>query len=155
MDQAGQRTNTLVLPDFIEFLVKPARRKPAFFRDLYLIEGLSAAQIAERVGLSKTAVLERLRAQGVRNLPDRKASPNNYRLHEPPYGYSKIDGRLLVNRAELKVCRLVVELRERHKRSYKDIGVALELKGYKGRTEKRNWSHSTVARIYKRWKGKL
>ena len=124
--------------------LKPCQIKRQFFRDLFLDEGLSAAQIAERVGLSKTAVLERLRRRGIRNLLGRKTNPNHYRIHEPPYGFRKQEGRLAPCKPELKVCRTVVQMYEEKKWTYSAIGRVLELKGYRNRRGEKRRNHGTV-----------
>jgi hypothetical protein len=37
-------------------------------------------------------------------------NPLNYRVHNPPYGYRIQDGWLVLNKSEIRVCSLVVEL---------------------------------------------
>ena len=69
VDQGLKPTNRSILHDHIEFLVKPYKQKPSTYRDLYEKEGLSAAQIAERLGCSKTTVLEHLRRLGAKFHP--------------------------------------------------------------------------------------
>lgn len=147
MDQGLQRTNHLVIKDRIPFLAKPYKQKPQVYRDLYLKEGLSAAQIAERLGCSKTTVLERLRAQGIRN-PDR-------RIYHPPYGFSKLGSRLVPNRAEMRICRLVVSLHGRKGMSMRLVALELEKRGFKNRHGKVSWALTTVYGIFKRWNGKI
>ncbi len=86
-------------------------------------------------------VLERLRQEGIWNLPNRRANPNNYRLHEPPYGFRKQEGRLVPYKPELKICRIVVRMYEREKQTYSAIARELEVQGYKNRRGEKRWSH--------------
>ena len=149
------RTNRSTMHDRVGFFVKPCLQRPAAFRDLYLNEGLSAAQIAHQTGCSKTFVLNRLRKQGMQNGSGRRTDPRNYRLHDTPYGFSKNDGRLVVNKSELRVCRIIVELDASKGVSVRTIGKVLESRGIKNRKGIAVWSYGAVKRILERWRGKL
>lgn len=143
--------------DSIEFFQKCHWKNPANYSDLYLKKGLSAAQIGEKLGLPKQTVLNQLKREGIRlgTNKGRLANPENYRLAYAPYGFSKKDGRLVPNKAELKICRIVVQLRNNSKMSFHEIASELERRRIKGRTNSILWTHATVGRIYKRWNGKL
>ncbi len=74
---------------------------------MYLARGLSAAQVRAKLGISKTAVLERLDNFGIRNAASigyRIANPNKYRA-VVSNGYRKVDGQLVANKKELAICR--------------------------------------------------
>ena len=73
----------------------------------------------------------------------------------PPYGYSVQNGKLVANKSELKVCRLVVELVERNGLQQNAVARELSKRGLKNRAGKTEWNSKTVFNIYKRWKGKL
>jgi hypothetical protein len=143
--------------DTIEFFQKCHWKDPANYSDLYLKKGLSAAQIGEKLGIPKQTVLNQLKREGIRlgTNKGRLANPENYRLAYAPYGFSKKDGRLVPNKSELKVCRLVVQLRNDSKMSFYDIARDLERRKIAGRTQSTKWTHATAGRIYKRWNGKL
>jgi transposase len=155
VERPAQGTNTALIFDPIPFLVKPHKQKPQVYRDLYLKKGLSAAQIAERLGCARTTVLERLRRQGIRKSGGRMTNPDNYRLHEPPYGFSKVGGRLVPNKAEMRICRLIVELRERQGLSALSVSKELQKRGVSNRRGSATWSHHSVIRIFNRWKEKI
>ena len=146
--------NTIYLTDFIPLLLKPCKQKRKFYRDLYLKDGLSASQIAERVGISKTTVLERLREQGIRIPKGRKTNPKKYRLHHPPFGFRKIDARLVPDRSEMKVCRMIVHLRIKGM-SFRKIAIELTKRNLKNRNGMVNWSHTIIRMLYHRWKEKI
>lgn len=152
---ADKATNTPILLDFIYFSVKPFQKKFNFYLSLYLEEGLSAAQIADQIGCSKSTVLARLWKHGIRNFRTHQTHPKNYRQPQPPYGYAVREGKLVINRRELKVCRLVVNLREREKKTFSEIARELAEKKIKNRRGEISWQHVTVANIFKRWRGKL
>lgn len=78
--------------------------------------------------------------QGIRNLPGRKANPNNYRIHESPYGFRKKEGRLVTCKPELKVCRIVVQMYEKERRTYSAIARELIQRGYKNRRGEKRWT---------------
>ena len=79
---------------------------------MYLKDALSASQIADKLGISKTAVLERLHSLGIRGAPiaERMINPTNYRASVVPYGYRNVEGQLVANKKEVRICRLVVQL---------------------------------------------
>ena len=41
---------------------------------------------------------------------ERMTNPKNYRASVVPYGYRKVDGQLVTNKKEMRICRLVVQL---------------------------------------------
>lgn len=155
MERPERRANTIYLVDFIAVSLKPSITKAEILTDLYLKQGLSSSQIAEKLGCSKTMVLERLRAQGIRIGDKRKTNPNNYRLHQPPFGFSKRESKLIPNRKELRVCRMIVRYRDLKKWSYREIAKVLEEKKIKNRAGRIRWPGSTVRRIYLDWKEKI
>lgn len=117
-------------------------------------EGLSAQQVADRVGISKQAVLARLRQIGVRRTPGRGRSPDNFRYPYPPYGFRVVSQRLVLNRRELRIARLIVELRDCNGMKWAEMVEVLKAKGARTRS-KREWSSVGLRRVHKRWSGKL
>lgn len=120
-------------------------------------DGLSSTQIARRFQVSRSTILQRLGAMGIKDQPyrERSKNPQNYRMPVPPYGYSVQNGKLVANKSELKVCRLVVELVERNGLQQNAVARELSKRGLKNRAGKTEWNSKTVFNIYKRWKGKL
>jgi len=57
VDQAEYGANDIYLPDFIEIAFRKYTLNPAKIRQLYLEEGLSASQIAEKLEVSKSVVI--------------------------------------------------------------------------------------------------
>ncbi|MGZ3747370.1 MAG: hypothetical protein ACXWRE_08375 [Pseudobdellovibrionaceae bacterium] len=161
VEAAGIGTNSFpnraTYLDSIEFFQKCHWKNTANYKDLYLKKGLSAAQIGEQFGVPKQTVLNQLQREGIRlgSNKGRLANPENYRLAYAPYGFSKKDGRLILNKAELKTCRLVVQLRNNSKMSSQEIARELVRRRIKNREDSISWSHTAVGRIYKRWNGKL
>jgi DNA-binding Lrp family transcriptional regulator len=155
VDRVGQRTNTSVLVDFIWFSPKPYSIKPELLRELYQEKGFSSNQIAIQLDVSKTVVLERLRALGIHTKSGRVTNPNNYRHHEPPYGYRIKDGKLVSDKKEMQISRLVVELRTRQGWAFARIASELMRKGYRNRRGETVWHHHSVNKIFQRWSGKL
>jgi IS30 family transposase len=143
--------------DSIEFFQKCHWKNPDNYSDLYLKKGLSAAQIGERLNIPKQTVLNQLKREGIRlgTNKGRLANPENYRLAYAPYGFAKKDGKLIPNKSELKICRLVVQLRNDSKMSFHEIARELERRRIKGRSDSVSWTHATVGRIYKRWNQKI
>jgi hypothetical protein len=85
----------------------------------------------------------------------RSTNPENYRCRVPPYGYSIKAGKLTPNKAELRIARMVVELVGRQGKSANWTAQEFGRKGYKARSGRATWDHSTIRSIFKRWKDKL
>ncbi len=125
---------------------------------MYLGRGLSAAQVSAVLGISKTAVLERLHTLGIRNEAskgERMTNPNNYRATVVPYGYRNANGQLVANKKEIRICRLVVQLINELGLSLNGAARELMQKNIKNRNGNVWWDHSMVRSIYKRWNGKI
>jgi hypothetical protein len=123
-----------------------------------LKDGLSASQIAGELGISKTAVLEKLHTLGIRNVAstgERMINPKNYRAPVVPYGYRNIDGQLAANKKEVRICRLVVRLINDQRLSLQGVARELMQKNIKNRNGNVWWDHSMVRGIYRRWNGKI
>jgi hypothetical protein len=148
-------TNRTYIVDIINFSVKPGRVKIEEIQELYLKKGLSAAQIATKLEVSDSFVFERLRATGVRYSPSRNLNPENYLCPTPPYGYKKRSGKLLPNKTELRVCRLIVQLIDHEKLTVAAVARELTRQKIRNRKGTIEWGHSTVKRIYNRWHGKI
>ena len=121
----------------------------------YVDSNPSSVQIAENVGASKQMVLSRLRSAGVFQEKGRGRSAENYRFpNTAPFGKRVRDGRLVVNPVEVKIARLIVELRNRKSASWALICLQLNEKGYRTR---RNtpWQEYNARHVYKLWRGKL
>jgi hypothetical protein len=115
--------NRVTYLDSIEFFQKCHWKNSANYRELYLEKGFSAAQIGEKLGIPKQTVLSQLKRDGIRKggYNGELANPTNYRLAYAPYGFSKKNGRLVPNKAELKICRLVIQLKNDSNLSFRGI----------------------------------
>jgi len=156
VDQAVRWTNYPKYLHSFPFQSRPYRPKAKNLRNWYLDDGMSASQIAEKLGVSKTFVLDRLREMGIRDGGDtnRLTNPTNYRSSAIPYGFRVKDGKLVPHYAELKICRKVVALvREGH--SYRSVARELTKSEFRNRQGRSAWEHSTIISIYKRWKDRL
>lgn len=157
MDQFGRGTNRPYLVDFVPVCFSPQLINSAEIRHFYEKEGLSVSQIAERYGVVKSVILRRLRQMGVETEKGylRQSNPNNYRRAKPPYGYLVKNGKLVLNKSELKVCRLVVEMMGRQDKGARETARELMNRGFKNRQGDVSWGHLVVQQILKRWNGKI
>lgn len=157
VEQPEYGTNTSYLVDFIKIMFSAKHLNLEEIRDFYLNRGLSAAQIARHFEVAKSVILSRLHDLGIQEgrSAHRSTNPENYRLHVAPYGYAVRDGRLIPNKAEMKLCRLVVELVARRGFSANAAAKELGKRGYKNRSGHTKWDHSTIQSIFNRWKEKL
>jgi hypothetical protein len=157
VDQLEYGKNHSYLYDFIRICYSGKQLNPEEITRLYVKERLSAAQISNRYGVAKSVIvswLTRLAIAPGTNVGS-KTNPNNYRHHNPPYGYKVQDGKLVLNKAELKICRLIVELIARRKFSNRAAARELIKQGLKNRSGKLSWSHHMVQQIFNRWKNKV
>jgi len=82
-------------------------------------------------------------------------NPNNYRAPIAPYGYKVINCKLSPYKKELKICRLVVTLKNEGDISFNAVAKELAERKVKNRSGKTYWDHKMIQSIYKRWNGKL
>jgi hypothetical protein len=157
VDQPEYGTNTPFFIDFLPICLSAKLVNPQEIRALYVEQGLSAAQVARRLRISKAVVLARLHGLGIRDddKPKRYTSPENYRCPVPPFGYSVEGGKLVTSKAELRVCHAIVELIQRSGLSSTATAKELSRRKLKNRAGSSNWSHGSVLAIYRRWKDKI
>ena len=157
IDQPEVGTNRPYVIDFIKITVNPKLIGAVEIKALFIKSGLSAAQIAERYGVSKSFILSAIHRSGVKigTNVGRSTDPKNYRNNSPPYGYSIRDGKLVPNKSEMKICRIVVELRGRRKHSTTQVCKELEKRGFKNRKGNTVWNPNTILNIFKRWNEKI
>ena len=154
VDRVGCCAHQELLCDFIEMQVGCRPKSSNKIPKRYLESELSSQQIADEFGVSKQFVLTQLRAAGIRKTARRGRSPENYRFHNPPYGYRARNGKLETDPSEMKVARLIVELRDRQGKSFSEIASELNKRGWRNR--KRNeWNKVAIRHIHRRWTAKL
>ena len=157
VNQPEYGTNTSYLTDFIRISFKPQLLNPLEISNLYLKQCLSAAQIAAHYGVSKSVIIcwvNRLKI-GSKSAKGRMTNPKNYRHANPPYGYKVKDNKLVLNKSEIKVCRVIIDLMGRNKYSPTETINALMARCYKNRKGGTAWGYLAVQKIFKRWKDKL
>lgn len=125
--------------------------------ELYLEKRLSINQIASLYRVARTVIRSRLRDLGIDidAVKPVSTNPENYRCRIPPYGFLVRDGKLLPDRMEMIICRLVVELIHRNGRTHSEVARELTQRGLKSRSGKSKWDSKTIFNIFKRWKDKL
>lgn len=157
MQQPEYGTNCSYYVDFIELCLDIKLLNSEEIGKLYVEKKLSINQIASRYRVSRTVIRSRLRDLGIDTDAAKPATtnPENYRCNTPPYGFQVRNGKLLPNRLEIKICRLVVELIQRNGRNHSEVARELARRGIKSRTGKAKWDSKTVFNIFKRWKDKL
>ena len=152
VDQVSAWTNRSNILDSFDFVFDTNLIKPEIYKELYLKQGLSASQIGLKFNVSKAYILSKLHELGIRKKPtERRLNPQNYRHHNPPYGLHVKDGVLKEYRTEVKVCRLVVSLRNEKSMSFRAIAEELKSRGVRNRQGEVSWHHCAISQIYKRW----
>lgn len=157
VDQPEYGTNTPYLIDFIKICLAPKLASTEEIRHLYTVKGQSTAQIAKQLRVSKSFVLARLQSVDIRSEEKGKryTSPDNFRCPVAPFGYSAENAKLIPNKAELRVCHVIVDLMKRKDLSAREVAKELGRRGLKNRAKQTVWSHGSVLSIYRRWKDKL
>lgn len=156
VEHAERSTYPSYLSEMIHFQVPTATQNPREIAKLYLEQRLSSAQIAQKLGCTKGYILLNLKRLGLlRRKSEAKTDPTNYRSSNPPYGFRIADHKLVTYAAEIKVCRMIVDLIDRKGLNKSQAAERLIQKGIKNRAGVVNWRNSTVTRIYKQWKNKL
>ena len=157
VDHSWYGTNSSYYIDIIEFSPKPYVVQSSKLLYFYQKKGLSAKQVADELGVSKSFVLERLHELGIRSRSgqNRMMNPENYRHHNPPFGYQVKNGKLLPYKPELKVCRLIVQMIRDKGYGFRETARELEKRGLKNRKGQKKWGHYVVTQIFNRWKEKL
>ena len=157
VDQPEIGTNTSYLIDFIQITPFCKQARNDRIRQLHSQSGLSTNQIAQKLGVSKTSVIESLHDMGIRSGSSGgpRTNPDNYRCPTPPYGYRVKDSRLVVYKPELKICRLVVHLIGHEKYSATKTAKELTSRHIKNKQGTLYWDHKIVKRIFDRWNGKI
>ena len=154
MDRAERCSNHFYLTDILEFFTRPKRVKTSVLTNLYQNKDLTSSQIADKIGVSKQTVLNRLRKAGIKNSSNKGRSPKNYTHPNPPYGYKVRNQRLCPNSKEIRVIRLIVGAIEQQGLTLSATARLLNEKGYLNR-KRCQWGHFSICKIYKRWEGKV
>jgi len=79
---------------------------------------------------------------------------DNYRFPNPIFGKKANRGRLETNASEMKIVRLIVELRDRQGWSFPRIADELNNRGHRNR-KCTAWHRVSVRHVYKNWTGKI
>jgi len=140
--------------DILKFEPIPSSIALGKIRDLYVKSGFSLSQIAEQIGLSKSAVLSRLQHLGIEKVRNTGMAPSNFRRSQSvPFGKKIVNGILVDCRKELKAGRLIVELKERKKLDWESVVKKLNAAGF--RTKKGElWKAGTVKATHRKLLGK-
>ena len=157
MQEPEYGTNTPYYIDFIQICLAVKFINNEEVRELYQERGLSASQLASRFKVSRAVIFSRLQEMGISEgtQSGRQTNPQNYRCRVPPYGFAIQSGKLVPNRLEMKICRLVVELVQRQGKGQTETARELSRLGYKNRSGSNIWNSRTVFNILRRWKDKL
>jgi len=155
--QSEYGTNAPYLADFIEICLKVNLLNLAKIREMHEEQGLAASQIASHFGVARSVISARLREMGInpQSGAGRLTDPKNYLCSTAPYGFSVRNGKLVTNKAELRICRMVVSLIQRDGKNMSEVARELTHKKFKNRAGREKWNSKTVFNIYKRWKDKI
>ena len=109
----------------------------------YVANGLSAKQIAQEFGVSKTSVLEALKRE---KIPLRAPNQSHGRPSKPPYGKRYLRGKLVNCNIEQRNIQLIAKLK-RQGDSNRAIASHLERLGIPTRQGHPRWHHELIKSI--------
>ena len=157
MGQPEYGTNHSYYIDFIQICLAVKFIHNDEIRVLYQEKRLTTNQIASRFKVSRTVIQCRLRDLRIEEniLTNKVNNPQNYRCRVAPYGFAIESGKLVPNRLEVKICRLVVQLVQHQGKGHSEAARELTRLGYKNRSGNAVWDSKTIFNIVKRWKDKL
>lgn len=141
--------------DIIQFFQNPAKSNFDEFRQLYL-KGLSLNEVSEQTGFPVSTIRDELIANGVPLRANNKVTANDPKKPARafwgaiPYGYTVLDGKLVIDPKEIKIVRKILAF---HKKgmSFNTIAKTLTAEKIPSKTGRR-WNDKTVARIIRRTK---
>jgi len=150
-------TNQPYYIDFIQICLAVKFINNDEIKELYQEKGLTINQIASRFKVSRTVIQCRLRELRITDcIPVNKLnSHQKYRCRVAPYGFAVESGKLVPNRLEVKICRLVVQLVQCQGKTQSEAGRELSRLGHKNLSGNTVWDSKTIFNILKRWKDKL
>ena len=121
----------------------------------WINSGWSLSQIAEDLGASKTWVVGRVQRYCIK-VPKkgRMTNPENYRHHVPPFGFRKNGNRLYPCQKQQRVCRKVVQWRQKENLSFNAIAKRLKGEGALNSRSGTYWDHKATKKIFETWKDK-
>jgi len=155
VEQRETWKNRCKLLDSFDFTFNLKLIEPQVWRNLYQVQGLSAAQIASKFNAPKSTILDILHELGLQSEGNkgRSTRPDNYRAPNPPYGYKVLAGKLKTDPIELKTCRRIVELARNQKLNWSAIADELNRLGTPTRQGGKSiWHRHIVRKVYDRWK---
>ena len=120
----------------------------AFLSELYLKKQLSAAEIANKLKISKTTILKKLKEF---NITTRAPHLPHGRLSQTKYGMKLQKGTLKPLKKEMRVIALIKKLHAK-KLSYRNICEILINMGISTKNKSRKWHPEMIRRIIDRRK---
>ena len=119
-------------------------------RQKFIVEGLSAREIAKRLGCSSTTVKKYLRLYGIRKGIRRGKARYNLAL-----GEKMVKGRVMPHKAELRIQSMIIDMHKNEKLPARAIARLLDTMKVPTKRQGKKWDHSVVIDILKRggvWK---
>ena len=144
----GEGQNLFSIPyliDFIEVFRLPDYQNKDVLQQKFLVEGLSAAQMAKEFGCSKTAVKDHLRKFGIR-----KNTVNGKTRHNLAVGEKIIKGQVVAHQREGKLLASIQQMHTKEGLSATAIARILNTMKVSTKRQGRAWDHSVVVAILKR-----
>jgi hypothetical protein len=131
------------LNDTLEFIWRPLFRDPTFLHQKYLVEGLSAEEVATQSFSSKASVLKYLKHFGI---PVREINPGVRRRRCLAYGMRMADRQLVTHQREQVALRKMRDLRAKGF-TFETIAEVLNSMRIKTKTGRGKWHRKTVQAI--------
>lgn len=132
--------------DTIDFNFEPLWKDKHFLHQKYVLEGLSIAQIAGQILSSREAVRMGLIEFGLKRKRQGEAGQNPA---QAPYGFRKVEGKLILHLAEQRVVQSVKKMSESGL-SYRTICEFLNSIKVPTKNRGKSWQPEMVRRLLSR-----
>jgi IS30 family transposase len=150
VEQAECWANPSYLIDIITLISNPTKIKTSEIERLYFDERLSMREIADRVEVSKSFVIRHL-SQSKRRDRRTGREHQNYKHSKIPYGFRRAGERIVPDKKEMKVIKLILTARGQGY-TYQAIADRLNKSNCLMRANKQ-WPSGMVYWIVKKWEG--
>lgn len=148
-DNTNNNSSIPYISDFIEFQVIPWYEDRRFLHQKYVVEGLSARQIANLIFSSRSTVVNHLKQFKIPLRTQEQNHQNN--PGQVAFGQRLVNGRAVPNKVELAIIKKMIELRSQGL-SYWKIAEMLNLWGVPTKNRSSNWHPTTVMKIVKAYR---
>ena len=137
------------LDETIDFTWRPLFKDQTFLHQKYVVERLSAEEVAVQSFSSKSTILKHLKVFGI---PSREVNPGVRRRRCVAYGLRMANRQLVEHQREQQALRRMADLRSKGF-AFEEIAEVLNSMNIRTKTGRGRWHRKTVQAILARYEG--